>query len=227
MSGPYGRLLDADAIRAGDHRRMIGGMWDSVGRLQFEHVVATGLLPGMRLLDLGCGALRGGVHFVRYLEPGHYFGLDLNASLLDAGYDVELAACGLQDKLPRHHLIADGDFRVERFGTTFDVVLAHSVATHLPGTEVARLLAAVARVLTPTGRCFLTFFECPDDCDPMPPRTHEPGGITTHPDRNPWHHRPSDLAALGRAASLRVVSCGEWGHPRAQRMLCLEPDERA
>ena len=28
------------------------------------------------LIDIGCGALRGGVHFVRHLDPGHYFGMD-------------------------------------------------------------------------------------------------------------------------------------------------------
>ncbi len=53
-----------------------------MGELQFKFLVGWGLRPGDFLLDVGCGCLRGGVHFVRYLEAGHYFGIDVNSSLL-------------------------------------------------------------------------------------------------------------------------------------------------
>ena len=54
-------------------------------------------MPHHRLLDIGCGALRGGVHFVRYLEDGNYAGLDVNRSLIAAGHR-ELQSAGLHEK---------------------------------------------------------------------------------------------------------------------------------
>jgi len=47
------------------------------------------------------------VKFVRYLNAGNYFGTDLNASLLRAGYDIEIANEGLLEELPRSNLITD------------------------------------------------------------------------------------------------------------------------
>ena len=70
----------ASQVRAGQHREMIGGLWDEMGQLQFDFMCARGLLPEHRLLDLGCGALRGGVHFARYLQPGKYYGCLLYTS---------------------------------------------------------------------------------------------------------------------------------------------------
>ena len=217
--GPYDRLLDRTQIGNGEHRRMTGGMWDVVGRLQFEHLVACGLTPEMRLLDLGCGALRGGVHFVRYLDAGGYYGVDLNASLLDAGYDVELGRAGLRHKLPRHQLIADGTFDVARFGVMFDMAVAHSLFTHLPIELVRRCLRSVAEVLVPGGRLLATFFECPTDHPADEPYTHLPGGVTTFAHRNPWHYRPVQLVAAAEGLPLDVVTWTEFGHPRAQRMM--------
>ncbi|MGH7055210.1 MAG: hypothetical protein ACREFK_05155 [Stellaceae bacterium] len=81
----------------------IGGFWEEIGKFQFAVMTAHGLMPRHSLLDIGCGCLRGGVHFIRYLEPGNYVGVDVNQSLLDAGYDVELASAGLQARMPRGH----------------------------------------------------------------------------------------------------------------------------
>ena len=220
--GPYARLLDDHEIRRGEHRRMVGGMWDAIGRLQLDHLVMHGLQPGMRVLDVGCGALRAGVHLVGFLEPGRYYGVDRNASLLDAGYDVELAAVRLQDKLPREHLLADAAFDVARFGVSFDIALAHSLFTHLPIEEVRRCFSAVACVLRPGGRLFATFYECPAGAAADRPITHEPGAIVTFPDRNPYHYRPAELAGCADELGLTLRGWGEWGHPRAQRMMCFE-----
>ncbi len=217
----YGRELSEAEIAAGRHRELAGGMWDELGRLQLDFLVGEGLRPQHTLLDVGCGCLRGGVHFVRYLEPGHYYGLDVNASLLKAGYEVELPAAGLAGRLPREHLLQDGGFACERFGRLFDFALAQSVLTHLPTEQVRGCLEGVARALAPGGRFYATFFEAPEGELPAELR-HEPGGITSYADRDPFHYRLSDLRALGgpRLYALRYV--GEWGHPRSQRMLCLE-----
>ena len=139
----YGRELGPEEIAAGAHRDLVGGLWDELGASQLEFLRGVGLTPASTLLDVGCGCLRGGVHFIRYLEPGRYYGIDANASLLQAGYQVELKAAGLQDRLPWSHLLQSGNFEVERFGVKFDFAWALSLFTHLPAGQVRQCLEAV------------------------------------------------------------------------------------
>ena len=102
-------------VSKGEHRDVIGGMWDELGIWQFEFCQSMGLQSSHNLLDVGCGSLRGGVHFVRFLEPDHYAGLDVHKDLLDAGYNRELVALGLQEKLSRDRLVATARFDCSRF----------------------------------------------------------------------------------------------------------------
>lgn len=215
----YAGGLNEEQIAAGWHRTWIGGLWEEMGRLQLDYLVAEGLEPGLNLLDVGCGCLRGGVHFVRHLDPGRYFGIDVSAPLLDAGYDLELAAVGLCDRLPRRNLLANGSFEAWRLGATFDFALAQSVFTHLPANFIRRCLIELARSMVPGGRFYATYFECPDDRPDALELVHQPGGITSYLDRDPYHYRARDLFWLAEGLPWRVEQVGEWGHPRAQRMV--------
>ncbi len=210
----YGRELTGDEIAAGLHRDFVGGLWDEVGRLQFEYLRERGLRPAHSLLDVGCGALRGGVHFVRYLEPGHYFGLDVNASLLAAG-QRELAAAGLGER--DVHLVADDGFRSARFGVAFDVAIAVSLFTHLTMNSIVRCLAEVGRTLAPGARLHASYFEAPTAAW-LTPLAHTPGEIVTHCDRDPFHYAFDELRMLAGLAGLHAERIGDWGHPRGQRM---------
>lgn len=75
-SEAYSRYTDL-RVRS-DPQQAIGGHWEALGKLQFDYLVANGLKPGHRLLDIGCGTLRGGRHFIRYLAPGGYTGIDIS-----------------------------------------------------------------------------------------------------------------------------------------------------
>lgn len=210
----YGRELTGEEIAAGLHREFVGGMWDEVGRLQFDFLRAQGLVPQHRLLDVGCGALRGGIHFVRHLEPGHYCGLDVNASLLEAG-KRELAAAGLGQRGAR--LLADDAFRASRFGSSFDMAIAVSLFTHLPMNPIVRCLVEVARTLALDARFYASYFEAPAPAC-LEPLRQPPGEIVTHYDRDPFHYAFDELQAMARLAGVRVERVGEWQHPRGQRM---------
>lgn len=199
------------------HREQVGGMWDEIGRLQIDFLIAQGLRPGDRLLDVGCGCLRGGVHFVRYLEPGHYFGLDRDAALVAAGLEIELPRAGLAGRLAPDHLLVNDAFEAWRFGVAFDVAWAQSLFTHLTAPDIRRCLAETARAVRTGGRFFATFFECGDD--PAVPVTHQPGGIVTHAGRDPYHYRFADLASLCDGLPWTAAYMGEWSHPRDQRMV--------
>lgn len=206
--------LTPEEIRRGEHRQFVGGMWEEIGKLQFDFLVGKGLLPTHRLLDVGCGSLRGGLHFINYLDAGNYFGIDTNASVIDAAWH-ELAQAALVDQAPV--LIVDDRFSFERFGTTFDYLLSISVFTHLPHNSIVRALKKAKSVMAPGGSYYATYFDAPSPAC-LDDITQRPGGIVTHYDRNPFHYAGKELALMAEIAGLDVEIIGDWGHPRGQQM---------
>ena len=130
-------------------------MWEEIGRLQFEFLCARGLKPSHRLLDIGCGSLRGGIHAINYLETGNYYGLDINLSLIEGGRH-ELRLAGLTHRNP--HLAVSDRFELGVFRQKFDYLLAHSVFTHVFANHIIRCLTEVREVLASKGQFFATFF---------------------------------------------------------------------
>lgn len=211
----YGRELTKNEIASGSHRNFIGGMWEEIGTLQFEFLKQQGLGPHHTFLDVGCGALRGGLHFIGYLEPGLYHGLDINVSLLQAAVQ-EVAKAKLDAKQPK--LMYSDKFEFFKFENSFDYALALSVFTHLPANHIIRCLVEMKKVLKTSGRFFATYFEAPTPAhlDPLP---HEPGGIVTNYDRDPFHYHFTEMEWFAKSAGLRLQSVSDFQHPRAQQML--------
>jgi SAM-dependent methyltransferase len=198
----------------------VGYLWDEIGRHQFDYLVGHGLQPSDYMLDVGCGSLRGGRHFIKYLEPGHYFGLDISDRLLNAGRKV-IRKEGLEKRRPT--LLRSDQFefdRFERYGS-FDVALAHSVFTHLPMNSVLFALLRVQHALRPGGRFFATFFENPSRANLAPvshKRTDGPD-FDTFFDRDPYHYDLSAFEWMVEGTVLEIEYLGDWRHPRGQRML--------
>jgi len=199
-------------------RTAVGGLWDEIGRLQYELLLGHGLRPRHRLLDVGCGCLRGGVHFVRHLEDGHYYGIDSDSDLLDKGREIELPRAGLGTR--RVHLACRDDFDASDFEVGFDFALAQSLFTHLPGESIALCLARVGAVLADGGRFFATFFEAPAGKASL---AHPLGGVTSYRESDPYHQTRADFEAWSSAAGLEVTHHGDFGHPRDQRLLEFRP----
>jgi SAM-dependent methyltransferase len=211
----------ARRVAAGHHRKMIGGLWDIVGPLQLNYLISRGMRPQHLLLDLGCGALRGGVRFVGYLDPGHYYGVDLNQPLLDAGYEKEIVPAGLAERLPRSNLFCFGDFEVARIGRMFDFVIAQSVFTHIRIERIRECLAKVARAVKPGGTFHATYWRVPEDYPADAEFRHSRGGVVTYPDKNSYHYKFSALRDAASGLPWDVEDVGEWDHPRDQQMMVL------
>jgi ubiquinone/menaquinone biosynthesis C-methylase UbiE len=216
----YDRQLTQEQINAGRHRDMVGGMWEEIGQLQFEFLRTRGLKPSHRLLDIGCGSLRGGIHAIKYLEAGNYYGLDINLSLIEAGRH-ELYLAGLTHKNP--HLAESDRFELGLFRQKFDYLLAHSVFTHVFANHIIRCLAEVRKVLAPKGQFFATFFLAPQSVH-LAPIVHQPGGVQTQYDRNPFHYSADEIRAMAELADLSAEIIGEWNHPRGQQMVVFTKD---
>jgi SAM-dependent methyltransferase len=208
----YAAPLSDEEIANGRHRRRVGRKWAVMGPLQRDFLIEQGLKPHHRLLDVGCGALRAGIHFVEYLEPARYYGLDINESLLDAGYERELPE-PLRGKLPRDHLRATDRFNCD-FGVQFDYAIANSVFTHVSLNHVRLCLYRVARQLAPKGRFYATYFHSPIS-HPLDESRNNGRQWT---ERNAFFYYGRDLEWAARSADLDVRFIGEWGHPGGQRM---------
>ena len=211
-------LIDKQ-VREGQHRAVIGGMWDEIGPLQLSFLVSQGLARSDKVLDIGCGCLRGGVHIVGYLDPGNYFGVDINESLLQAGYHVELARAGLTGKLPFDHLRRIEGFDFSQLGASFDVAIAFSVFTHISLNAARVCLERLAPKMNAGGRFYATIFERPQEQPSHLPITHPPAGIVTHGDRDPYHYSLADMRHIAAGLPWTLHPVGEFGHPRGQRMV--------
>lgn len=213
-----GKLID-EQVRAGYHREVVGGMWRGIGTLQFNFLVAEGLARDHKLLDIGCGCLRGGVHLVDYLDSGHYFGVDINQSLLDAGYHVELAQAGLQRKLPANHLRCIDGFDFAELDANFDIAIAFSVFTHVSLNAARVCLERLAPKMKSGGRFYATIFERPQDRPSHLPITHPPANMVTNGDKDPYHYSLADMRHIAAGLPWALHPIGEFDHPRGQRMV--------
>jgi SAM-dependent methyltransferase len=213
----YWKQLTKKEIKNGDHRQFTGGLWEEIGLLQFDFLKKQGLLPEHRFLDVGCGSLRGGIHFIQYLNTGNYFGLDVNASLIEAG-KLELAAINCIEKQP--NLLVNDKFEFSKFGVQLDFALAFSVFSHLFSNQIGRCLVEVEKVLNPQGAFFATFFQAPSPLY-LPNINHQPGNMTSKLDSDPFHYSIDEIQLLAKHAGLKAELVAGWEHPRAQKMICF------
>jgi SAM-dependent methyltransferase len=150
--------LHTDMRAKRDPETAIGGMWAEVGQMQMDFLRGEGLLEGHRMLDIGCGSLRGGRHFIRHLEPGGYTGVDISEGVIEAGQRL-LADEGLLDKRPLLIANTAGDLRFKMFtDETFDFLLAQSVFTHLKEEHLEECFRNIGRLMGPESRFYFTFY---------------------------------------------------------------------
>jgi len=217
----YDKVALEAEVQAGRHRQVVGGFWHEIGQLQVDFLISQGLTPQHRLLDIGCGSLRGGVKLIQYLDAGHYAGVDLNESLLDAGYDIELAEAGLRHKLPRSNLVTGGEFDFSWCPMRVDFALAQSVFTSLPLNFLRICLERLPNFVVRGGKFFVSIFEIPDH-HPTYMTYRHPSGFVSYGAKEPYHYRFADLEFCCRGLPWRAVNIGAWGHPQSVRMVRFE-----
>ncbi len=140
----------------------IGGHWEEMGELQFGFLVKNGLKPHHRMLDIGCGTLRGGRHFIGYLDECRYTGMDISKKVLAFGEKL-LAEENLALKRPALVLNEEKRLRFSMFeGQTFDYLLAQSVFTHLPSDLIEECFEHVRQVMGADSQFFFTHFLAED-----------------------------------------------------------------
>jgi len=213
--------LMKDLIEDGRHRTMIGGMWEAIGKLQFEYLKAKGLNSKHKLLDVGCGSLRGGVHFIPYLEPKNYYGFDLNMSLIQAGLEFEITKMNLSDRVELDNFFAAEGFKYASHWPQMDMAIAVSLLTHLNFDSVCLCLKNTAQILKLKARFYATIFEVTNVNQLSEPIEQCPG-IVTHALKDPYHYTRAQMEQAAKLAGFSVVNIEGFGHPRNQKMMILE-----
>lgn len=208
------RVLRPEEIERGQHRKYVEGAWDLVGKLQRDFLVEQGLQPEHRFIDVGCGSLRAGLHLVDYLDAGNYYGIDINASVIRAGYEVELTDAQ-RAKLPPGNLRATDRFDID-FGVQFDMAIAQSIFTHMPLNHVRLCLYRVAKHVRPGGKFFATFAEQAKDF-PLDGVTEK--SRPRYSERNVYWYYRSDLRWAATFGPWDFQYLGGWRHPEGLRMV--------
>jgi cyclopropane fatty-acyl-phospholipid synthase-like methyltransferase len=203
-----------------NHREAVGGLWEEIGELQFDFMVNQGLKPHHKLLDVGCGCLRGGVHFIRYLDEGNYHGVDKDADLLKAGLK-EAKMAGLGHKL--FHLALDGNFEFDKLETTFDFAIAQSLFTHLNFNEILLCLFSLEQVISDRGKFYATYFDTTRAkySGTIEHKTADGKVVKTRPAfSRSMHYSLEMLQWAGWYVGMRCIPINEgWEHPRRQSMV--------
>lgn len=107
------------------------------GRSQLITLLQAGLNPDSKLLDIGCGWLRGGYWFIHFLNPGGYFGIEPWEERLRVGSEHIVPADVMEAKAPCFSSNEDYDFAA--FGQpTFDFFFASSIWSHCSKKAIAR-----------------------------------------------------------------------------------------
>ncbi len=129
--------------------------WEKAGNIQFQFLVQEGLKPEHSLLDTGCGPLRGGIKFVKYLAPGNYTGIDVSREAIKC-------ACQLVDEedltIRRPRLLVTSDSRFKELeGETFDFIWAYDVLFHLPPEEIEEIFKNIGNIMGRNSKFYFTF----------------------------------------------------------------------
>jgi SAM-dependent methyltransferase len=139
MAGGTGRWAERDVVAMGGPPKL----FEEAGREQLIVLLEHGLTFDSRVVDIGCGALRGGRWVMRLLDPGCYFGLDSDEEQVRVGLERFVPAEVVAEKHP--HFAYNADFDLAGFDTTFTHFLLRSVWTHCAKRQIEQSLDAFVK----------------------------------------------------------------------------------
>jgi cyclopropane fatty-acyl-phospholipid synthase-like methyltransferase len=166
-------------------------------RFQLDYLATHGLKPDSTLLDYGCGALAAGIHFIEYLAPAKYVGVDISTEVLAEGRR-RLERMNLSKKRPELHRIESGSLAALK-ERRFDVIWAQSVLTHMPPGDIQNLLQAIRPHLHEGSRFFATF--AATDGEPHQKLFKD------------WYYNIEFFRRQADASGLHVQVMEDWVHP--------------
>ena len=133
------------------------------GRRQLIALLSEGLDPESKVLDIGCGCLRGAYWLIRFLDPGCYHGIEPARQRVEHGLRCLFTSEELEQKQPQFDFNPHFDSSV--FGVRFDFFLAVSVWTHASKRQIEATLDSFVRDSAPTGIFLTSYLRAQSDDD--------------------------------------------------------------
>jgi hypothetical protein len=124
--------------------------FETAGAQNFRNTVERfGIEPHHKLIDYGCGSFATGMHYIRFLDPGNYFGLDVTPSFIDIGKSL-IGVDLLEEKRP--HLAAIGEQSLsEAIEFAADFIVSNAVAYHVHPSELSGYCTNLVRLAAKPG----------------------------------------------------------------------------
>ena len=209
--GLHKQFGEDQAIGGNHYRSFVGppNYYDLIGATQFYLLTLFGMRETSTLLDVGCGSLRGGRFAIMYLRPGKYYGIDPEPWAWEEGLQAHFGQELADRKEPT--FIEDGNYTFTKFGRKFDFMMAHSIFTHAPESQIRQCMVEAAKVMVPETVFLATFFESLDGSDYA-------GTEWAYPDI--VRYRKSTISRYVEESGL-VCQHLEWPHPFNQKWIAV------
>lgn len=179
--------------------------WDLRGRMIYDFLVECGLTSQSRVLNIGCGNLSEGRLLIHHLEPGRFVGVD------PAGWLVEAALEKMPELLHKEpRFLWRTDFDASGEGEKFDLIVSHSVLSHIAHWQLDQFLANTRKVVDEGAVCVASFIN--DQYNSFDAQWVYPGVST---------FRLRTITAAGWHAGWRVEMMHEWRY----RMTAAAPND--
>lgn len=187
----YGDTLDSGA-RPADYikNEMSDWIYDS-GRIDLEAAKRNGLKPSHTLHEFGCGFLRSGHHFIRYLEKGNYSGNDA------AGQRVARAREIFADLIAEKDvkLYVNRDNSLDWVSRKVDYVWCHAVFGHMPEDDIEEAIGNIRKIMHDKS-IFLFSYD--------PPQGRHSGKLVYRQDARDWCHSLKFYARIAELNGMQV-----------------------
>jgi SAM-dependent methyltransferase len=195
------------------HRAWIGApeTYDLWAHMQFSLLTLMGLRQDHRVLDIGCGSLRGGKFLLLYLLPDRYFGIEPEQWAVEQGLEREVGQELTARTRPQFRFAAD--FPCESFGVTFDYIIATSVLSHASRAQVVQCMTRARLALAPGGMFLASFHEGESDYQ---------GDAWVYPET--VRYQMATMQSIAASCGL-VAQRVEWFHSGGQTWLALSRPE--
>lgn len=147
--GQLAKIVEEFSQRGGDR----GKNFERMGRISLIILLKNGLYPESKVLDVGCGFLRGGYWMISFLNPNCYYGIEPNKAELEKA--INLGGEILKNKNPQFDF--NEDFNFNSFNQKFDFVFAGSIWSHASKKQIIQMLESFIKTKTKHG-VFLTSY---------------------------------------------------------------------